>query len=77
MDAFLGAHFATWQTMWQRCSVGVEPLKHFSSLLYYPLPEISVSPATASAARGESRLAFVLGGPTHNPLRFITPERLV
>lgn len=63
--------------MWQRCSVGVEPLKHFSSLLYYPPPEISVSPATASVALGRTRLVFVSGGPAHNPLRFITPERLV
>lgn len=77
MDAFVGAHFATWQTMWQRCSVGVEPLKHFSSLLYYPPPEISVSPATASVALGRTRFVFVSGGPAHNPLRFITPERLV
>lgn len=75
MDAFVGAHFATWQTMWQRCSVGVEPLKHFSSLLHYPPPEISVSPA--SVALGRSRPVFVSGGPPHNPLRFITPERLV
>jgi hypothetical protein len=74
--------------MWQRCSVGVEPLKHFSSplsciILCAPSlrPEISVSPATASAAslrgaRGGFRFVFVLGGLAHNALRFITPERL-
>jgi hypothetical protein len=32
--------------MWQRCSVGVEPLKHFSSLSCNPPPAISVTPPT-------------------------------